>query len=249
MNIFFVRHGQTQMNLENRSYDNLGADEIYHITEKGLVQADLTGKYLKQFGPFDAIYSSPRHRCLETLKKIIEHIDFPEDVYFATDELLYEGVSGILNGLTNAETAEILKKYDDIQALKLKISNELNPFTKIKLRHEYDNLYAKHIGTTPQDECVKNYAQFLEKIKKTKYKNILVVCHGGTIWTTTYHVTNISQYNFDVMICPPQFLSDKKMYEKGNCMIMALQYRQEDDKYELVISPNTLHLEELSKDL
>ena len=168
MKIFFVRHGQTQMNIEKKKYDNHGIDEIYHLTDEGIAQSDITGRYLKQFGNFDAIISSPRHRCLETLKEIMKHISYTDDVQFETDDLLLEPIAGIINGMTHSKANDILEKFDDLNTLKQKIMNETDPFIKLELGYEYDILYAKHIETSPQEEYIKKYASFLEKIKKNK---------------------------------------------------------------------------------
>jgi len=69
MKIFFVRHAQTQANIDNLNYTL--DDTLHPITERGKKQATYTGKYLKDsFGKFDLVISSPRLRCIQTAKLI-----------------------------------------------------------------------------------------------------------------------------------------------------------------------------------
>jgi broad specificity phosphatase PhoE len=230
------------MNKDGKLYDNFNTDEYYPITNRGKQQAKITGKYLKQYGKFDVVYSSPRDRCLQTANEIIKEINYNDKIII--DDLLLEGTAGILNGLTFDEAEKIAAKFKDVKKLEKKLKNEINPFIKIDLTKQLHNLYSKYLKQTPVENVYDNYKLFLKKLSKLNKKNILIVCHSGTISLMLKIITNISIYNFNISIIPNEYKNDKKMYEKGNCAIMICKY---DDKYELIVPPNNLHLEKLSK--
>jgi len=68
MKVFFVRHGQTQANVEQRPYKDIKEP----LTEKGILQAKKAGEYLKQFGKFDLVISSPATRSIQTAENIMK---------------------------------------------------------------------------------------------------------------------------------------------------------------------------------
>jgi len=78
MKIFFVRHAQTRNNA-NKSYPSLDDNENY-ITEIGEDQATRIGKYLKKFGKFDLIISSPRLRAIQTAELIAKQINYNKNI-------------------------------------------------------------------------------------------------------------------------------------------------------------------------
>ena len=54
LNKYFLLGMRNTNEYKKKRYDNFGNDEYYPITKRGELQAKLTGKYLKQFGEFDA---------------------------------------------------------------------------------------------------------------------------------------------------------------------------------------------------
>lgn len=66
MKITFVRHGETNWNLEGRLQ---GQTDIPKLTEKGLKQIELAGKKLKE-NEYDVIICSPLERTIQTAKQI-----------------------------------------------------------------------------------------------------------------------------------------------------------------------------------
>ena len=63
MEIIFVRHGESFQNISNLAE----SDDDDKLTDNGMRQAEITGKYLnKIYGKFDIIYSSPKNRCIST---------------------------------------------------------------------------------------------------------------------------------------------------------------------------------------
>ncbi len=246
MEVFIVRHAQTQNNVDGVRYDNYEPNEYYPITERGKLQAIDTGKYLKKFGNFDVIYSSPRHRCLQTAELIIKEIKFDGKV-IKTDKLL-EQKAGIANGLTRDEIKDLVKKNETLTSMRKKINDEFNPFTKMMLLKIYNDAYVKYMGIpTSWEDKLNNYREFLENISKTNYKRILVIGHSGTIEGMTKILTNLPAFGGDTIVIPREYHvgSSKNLYEKGNCMLMAMLMN--NSKFQLIIPPNNLHLEELSK--
>ena len=108
MKIFFVRHAQTQQNIDNSNYTL--DDNLHPITERGEKQAMHTGKYLKnKFGKFDLIISSHRLRCIQTAKLISKEIGYKDDIII--NKLIKENLSKIVSGKSDKEIYEkILKK-------------------------------------------------------------------------------------------------------------------------------------------
>lgn len=75
-NIYFVRHGQSKWNVEDRI---CGATDI-ELTEKGHEQAIETGKMIQQCGiKFDKILYSPLRRAAATAKHISEMTGIPAE--------------------------------------------------------------------------------------------------------------------------------------------------------------------------
>lgn len=66
--IYLIRHGETELNASNTVRGRL---EI-PLSEHGLKQADLLGAYLKN-KKFDAIYSSPLKRAVQTAEAIARY--------------------------------------------------------------------------------------------------------------------------------------------------------------------------------
>ncbi|EIW14656.1 phosphoglycerate mutase [Lactiplantibacillus plantarum EGD-AQ4] len=67
MQIYFIRHGRTQYNLEHR-FQGGRADSP--LVESGIAGAKAAGVYLQNV-EFSAVYSSPQQRALDTAKYIV----------------------------------------------------------------------------------------------------------------------------------------------------------------------------------
>lgn len=77
MQIFFVRHGETDFN-KNEIFQGSEVDKI--LNSNGVLQSEKTGLYLKKYGLFDKIYSSPLSRAIETANIIKKHTNFNEEI-------------------------------------------------------------------------------------------------------------------------------------------------------------------------
>lgn len=87
------------------------------------------------------------------------------------------------------------------------------------------------------EEVEKNCENFLNKLKKSKVKKILVVSHGQTIDIFQKMICNVNKFNH-VNFSNKIFTSYNEL--AGNCCIMCTKL--ENNKYELVVPRNTNHL-------
>lgn len=90
--LYFVRHGQSEMNRAGRFAGTL--DTL--LTREGKRQAKLAGKKAKKLG-IDHIVSSPLIRAYETAKIIAEEISYPEEK-IVLNPLLAERNYGAMEG-------------------------------------------------------------------------------------------------------------------------------------------------------
>lgn len=93
--VYFVRHGQSEMNVSGHF---AGAVTNTPLTETGRKQAIEAGKQLKTEGiTIDIIVSSPLSRAHETARQIAKEIDYDMDGIILHDDLV-ERHFGILEG-------------------------------------------------------------------------------------------------------------------------------------------------------
>jgi broad specificity phosphatase PhoE len=78
------------------------------------------------------------------------------------------------------------------------------------------------------EQVAERMKKVLKFIEKSKYKKILVITHGGTIYATNRYLLNSYQS------------PEGDMTNGSNCHITMYIYK--DNKYKLVCPPNTLHL-------
>lgn len=101
---YFVRHGETEWNRENRLQGRLDSP----LTDKGKLQAKLLGERLASES-FTAVVSSTSGRAEQTAKLLIGNRDIP----FFTDKRLMEIDLGDWQGKTMSEIRECdLSRYD-----------------------------------------------------------------------------------------------------------------------------------------
>ncbi|MFP4111551.1 MAG: histidine phosphatase family protein [Candidatus Woesearchaeota archaeon] len=112
--LVIVRHGQSEQNAAlDLMDDNLEEklkrqktirDADIELTEKGIKQAQDTGRYLSHTEPFDICFSSPYRRVLQTAENIISNIGYILSLY--KDNRLREKEFGRLHGYTKEEIKE-----------------------------------------------------------------------------------------------------------------------------------------------
>ena len=99
MEIYFIRHGESKADLENKIESRYDAE----LTEKGDEEARLASIYFKEKGiHFSQIISSPLKRALKTAKLIAEN----QNTEIIIDADLAEIDRGILCGLDRVEADE-----------------------------------------------------------------------------------------------------------------------------------------------
>lgn len=260
--IVFVRHAETQPNVEHRSYDNYTEGEYYPITENGLKQAQTTGKYFtKQFGkkPFDLIISSPRHRCVQTAEGIISQFDNEKQLKnnMKIDPRVIELRAGVFNGINKEERKEFLKTKPKIQAWQNKL-NELytklerckNEFEKYAVNqeihnHYYSKLTSKLLDYDILDDINKGHYDFLNDLvnkyvpdlqaktgNKNKKLRILVVMHGAVLWRLYQNM----QPNIDLEMF--NWVYDKESFKKNkNCVMFSAVY--DENRFKVITELHT----------
>lgn len=155
MNLYLVRHGETEWNRLKKFQGQLNSD----LTDIGIEQAKALGKYLeKENIDFDFVYSSPQERAYNTAKLI------KEDFQIITDSRLMEMAFGKWEGMY----VELIKEESAEN-----FHNFFNSSDKYDHRpHEAESF----------ESLESRIRLFLDEIKeKYKGKNVLVVSHGVTL--------------------------------------------------------------------
>lgn len=152
MKIFFIRHGETTGDIENR----YGGNYDDHLSEKGLKQSSDLAGVLKNSG-IEMIFASSLIRAQETSQAIAEQVNCKIN----TEPSLRErNQYGILTGMKKEEAK---KKYpEQVELLKDRLNT-------IEDAESYED-FSKRISET------------FEKItNNSKYKIVAIVSHGGPL--------------------------------------------------------------------
>jgi broad specificity phosphatase PhoE len=163
--IYFVRHGETQYNIEKRMQGFCDSP----LTDRGISQAKSVGMGLEDI-EFSAVYTSESQRVIDTAKYAVGHRNLPTK----TDPRLKEMNFGVLESLLASEISE---QYGDILE-RLFTLNDLN--MAAPEGESYTQLY------TRTSSIIK---EIIDK-HKNEGGNILVFSHGVTIG---YYLMQLSQ--------------------------------------------------------
>ena len=267
MKVFFVRHGQTHINATKHdpSYINYKKEDMQcqykdntePLNEKGIEQAEITGKYLNTFNyNFDLIISSPAKRCIETAKIIMQEIKYTKynnKKEIKIDVLLEEKIHPSISGLTIKENNDLNHRKEIENSFihqKLKeFENNIDPFIKYNIWNKYSEEFLDYIGAYWGLKYIKKHNKFIKKLKKLQHndnniKCILIVGHGTTLSGIQKIITNTMSFYNQVHIT--NILNLKKcdcnniINDGGNTSIMACLV--ENNEMKLIIPQNTLHL-------
>jgi len=235
--IIFIRHGESNENIameDGKSYDK----NNIKLTKLGREQAEKTGKYLYEtFGKFDLIFTSPIKRCVETTEIISKEIKYSGKII--EDKLLSE-IGNPFAGLSTEERNKIIKKNTKLINTWKKIEETKDPFEKFDLRVKERQIYENDYYFTPNNtESTKNCKKFLNKLKKEKSKNILVISHWGTIDTILRILCNLDNISIPFILSSKSYKEIKEIFGNCSCFYVGLK----DSKYHIVMPPNTYHLE------
>lgn len=165
MNIYLLRHGQTNLNRDGKFQGATDKD----LNEFGKKQADLLGKRIQKYN-IDIIYSSDLKRVVETSKII--------NSYTNTEIIIKEELREINMGAWDTLTME--ERYTN---------NE--DYAKEWHNHLEDLPYPD--GGCGQDVC-KRVMRVIEDIKKQRYENVAIVTSGGTIAILLSEFLGLEQY-------------------------------------------------------
>lgn len=159
MQVYFMRHGQTDWNRELRIQ---GTTDI-PLNKNGIEVAEITAKNVFEAGiRFDLIYSSPLVRAKKTAQIMNEY----QKVSIVTDSRIAEFDFGQAEGVTY----DVLKTEPKFSMLK-------NWF----LDPEH---YVAELGAESYNSFFKRLNDFLEneiKPLENKLNSVLIVCHGGVV--------------------------------------------------------------------
>jgi|SRR5699024_1648946 len=103
---YFVRHGETILNVLNRAQG--WSDSV--LTRQGEQNVRLTGRYLKDI-PFSTIYSSDSHRATQTAKIILEENLNSSNLHLNVDKRLREFCFGSYEGSNSTNMKKQVFKY------------------------------------------------------------------------------------------------------------------------------------------
>lgn len=106
MLLYVVRHGETDWNLQRRIQ---GSTDI-PLNETGRAQASATGALLAR-RPWNAIYSSPLSRAMETGHLIAEQLGMPDPTPV---DALVERAYGAAEGLADPELSQLFPDGSDV---------------------------------------------------------------------------------------------------------------------------------------
>ncbi|AUM98303.1 alpha-ribazole phosphatase [Clostridium botulinum] len=158
MNIYLIRHGETEHNKRKNFYGKLDVG----LNEKGEKQSYKVGELLKDV-KFNKIYISDRKRTRETAERILERNRFydKEKNIIYKDERINEIDFGLFEG----------KSYEEIGSL----------YPKEQEKWEKD---WKNFAPPKGESAVVFYNRvenFMKHIQKEEDGNYLIVTHGGVI--------------------------------------------------------------------
>ena len=154
MEIFVVRHGQTDWNV----LEKLQGKTDIELNEVGRKQAQTTGEQIKNEN-IELIIASPLKRAKETAEIINKNFNAP----IIEDERLMERGYGELEGKTRTER-NTLKEFSEGKDEFWNYNKNIGDYNVEKITKFFDRVY-----------------EILDEIKE-KYQNkkILIVTHGGT---------------------------------------------------------------------
>ena len=213
MNIFVVRHGETDWNKEFRLQ---GHTEI-PLNEQGKEQAQKTAAGLVENGIFfDAVYSSPLSRAVETAQILS---GFPREK-IRTDSRIIELSFGKAEGTTPAERRK---------------NPALSSMTDF---FDAPEKYIAKDGAESLESAIKRTADFWEneiKPLENHLENVLVSTHGGTLQSLLLHVDSRSlSHYWDVKI--PNCSVNLVVLERG---VFRVEYTARTFYSGAVITDNT----------
>ena len=165
MRLYFVRHGKTVWNQERRLQGMTGDSPL--LPESREEVASL-GDYLANT-EFDAIFSSPSKRAIDTATILSEHNQHPKEIIKKTE--LFEWNLGIFEGILIEEA--IKKDPDNMHAF----------------RHHPELFWGNPIGAENLADVYRRFRKFMTWLAKQDYETVLIVSHGAFLSSSIKMIT------------------------------------------------------------
>ncbi len=194
--LVLMRHGESQWNLENRFTGWVDVD----LTDKGVEEARLAGKLLKQAGiEFDLGFTSLLTRAIRTLwltQEVLDRRWIPVIKHWRLNERHY----GALQGLNKTETAakygedqvHAWRRSYDVPPPPLELADERHPSRDLR----YQSLLPEEL---PRTECLKDtvlrvvpYWQMEIAPQIRAGKNVIIAAHGNSLRALIKHLDHVS---------------------------------------------------------
>lgn len=194
--VIFLRHGQSQWNLENRF---TGWTDV-PLSEKGMEEARAAGRLLKEEGfSFDIAYTSALKRAIKTLWLVLEEMD-EMWIPVVKDWHLNERHYGALQGYNKAEMAE---KVGEAQVKLWRRSYDVPPPALEPGDPRYPGAEPRYKNLTPAElpltECLKDtVARVLPYWNNVicpeirAGKSLIIAAHGNSLRALVKHLDNVS---------------------------------------------------------
>lgn len=191
MKLVFIRHGQSELNLQNVFTGWLDPE----LTSLGIKEAKAAGKSLRAQGiEFDVVHTSLLTRAVQTTYYTLDELG---ELYLPVEKSwrLNERHYGALQGLNKAETAEL---HGDDQVHIWRRSYDVRPpeATSNTFDRRYNHLDVDHLlaGESLKDTLDRTMPYWEDHIAKDLKdgKNVLVVAHGNSLRSLTKYLENIS---------------------------------------------------------
>ena len=149
--IYFVRHGQTD---DNVNHIISGAKRDVPLNDVGILQAKTTARKIKDL-KLDMIFCSPMRRAKQTLNEIVK---FHKDVPVFFDDRLVERFHGVLEGQpdTDANHWDMNHQvnYDGLESIEHMFSRVKNFYQEILDKYAGENiLVVAHNGVGVLSLC------------------------------------------------------------------------------------------------
>ena len=196
MNLIFVRHGQSEWNLENKftGWVDVG------LSERGVREAEEAGRTLLSYKFIPEVCATSFLRRSKSTAEIIlnkmkEEVDF--DIEIKDIWQLNERHYGALQGLDKIETARQFgedqvqlwrRSYDVLPPLAEKDS-QFDPKTDKKYQNINEEL---PLGESLEKVVERVNSTFLNLLELAKVKQVLVVAHGNSIRAMVKILDNLS---------------------------------------------------------
>ncbi len=195
MEIFVVRHGESEGNRDNKFRGRTD----FPLTERGRSQAEETGKELTKFGKFDVIFTSPLIRAKETAEIISK--------FLKTNVIPVEELNNIKLGEWEGKSKNFIKEnYPEEWRLWITEPEKL----KIKNGEEIDHIRERTM-------------KWIRKTVEENYERILIVTHRAVIKPMLAGILDVNPpyfWKFHIDTCSYSIVK----YERGIFSLHLLNY-------------------------